>query len=161
MTEQLLDYAEEKFREGKVKEAFDLVTSAKTLDPFFGSVKRYYVAFGVHYWATKRNKFGQIDLYAVLGLKGDRKGDPSALSTDDITNAFCDLVKLVHPDRFPSTAAPGALRLITQAWEVLSNETTRAAYDVRMGIRPPPPTTHHRSEAATWDDVRLLPRIRG
>jgi hypothetical protein len=157
MTEELLDYAEEKFREGKVKEAFDLATSAKTLDPFFGSVKRYYVAFGVHYWATKRNKFGQVDLYAVLGLKGD----PSALSTDDITNAFCGLVKLVHPDRFPSTAAPGALRLITQAWEVLSDETTRAAYDVRMGIRPPPPTTHHRSEAAPWDDARQMPGIRG
>jgi hypothetical protein len=135
MTDVMLDYAQEKFMEGKVREAFDLASSAKILDPFFGSVDRYYAVFRVHYEATKRNKFGQPDLYALLGLKAD----PS-LSGDAISHAFCKLVKLVHPDRFCSPAAPGALRLITNAWEVLNDETTRMAYDVRMGLRPPP---HH------------------
>ncbi|KAG2695470.1 hypothetical protein I3760_07G014000 [Carya illinoinensis] len=154
MTEVLLDYAEEKFIEGRGKEAFDLVSLAKNLDPYFRTVNNYYATFRVHYAATKKNRFGHTDLYAILGLKAD----PS-LSVDFITSTFCKLVKLVHPDVFCSSAAPGALRLINQAWEVLSDETSRKAYDVRMGLRPPPSTKPKTDQRRLVEIKRCAPKV--
>ncbi|KAB1202282.1 Curved DNA-binding protein [Morella rubra] len=134
MTDDLLDYAKEKFIAGKLKDAFDIASLAKDLDPYFCSVGRCYAAYRIHYVGSKKNRSGHNDPYAILGLKAD----PS-LSVDAITDAFCKLVKLVHPDVLSSPAAKGALRLITSAWEILSDEKSRVAYETRMGLRPRPP----------------------
>lgn len=133
MTDALLDYAKEKLLDGKVKEAYDLVLSAKTLDPFFPGINRALAAYRMLYVATKKTKSGLVNYYELLELKAD-----ASLSEDTITDSFCRLVKFVHPDFSYSPAAPAAFRLIKNALELLCDEKRREAYDVSMGLRPPP-----------------------
>ncbi|GMY04884.1 curved dna-binding protein [Fagus crenata] len=131
MTDLLLDYAKEKWIDGKFKEAYDLATTAKELDPYFLNVNNLCAAYRVDYVVeTKKNKVGQTDLYAILGLN---PYDPS-LTIDTINSTYCKLVKLVHPEVLSSPVAEGALRFITIAWETLTNESTKETYDVRNGV---------------------------
>jgi curved DNA-binding protein CbpA len=62
--------------------------------------------------------------YDVLGL-------PEGASADEVRHAYRRLVKAAHPDRAGDTAQ---FRLITQAYEVLSDPIQRAAYD--RSLRP-------------------------
>ena len=130
MTDMLLDMAKEKWLKGNHKEAYELATAANKVDPYFYNVDKHYAVYRAYYVAeTKKNKLGHSDLYRILGLKPD----PS-LSVDTITSKYCKLVKLVHPDVICSPAARGALRIITTAWEALSDESSRKAYDVGAGL---------------------------
>lgn len=62
------------------------------------------------------------DLYAVLGLN-------STASFDEIKKAFRLKASEFHPDRNTSELAPAKFREIREAYEVLSDPVTRAAYD--------------------------------
>lgn len=64
--------------------------------------------------------------YEVLGI-------PDGASAEDIRHAYRRLVKAAHPDRAGDTAQ---FRVITQAYDVLSDPATRAAYD--RSLRPTP-----------------------
>uniref|UniRef100_A0A2N9HSU1 J domain-containing protein n=1 Tax=Fagus sylvatica TaxID=28930 RepID=A0A2N9HSU1_FAGSY len=134
MTDLLLDYAKEKWIDGKFKEAYDLASTAKELDPYFLNVNNLCAAYRVDYVVeTKKNKVGQTDLYAILGLNPY----DTSLTIDTINSTYCKLVKLVHPQVLSSPVAEGALRFITIAWETLTNESTKETYDVRNGLRLP------------------------
>ncbi|GMY13340.1 curved dna-binding protein [Fagus crenata] len=134
MTDLLLDYAKEKWIDGKFKEAYDLASTAKELDPYFLNVNNLCAAYRVDYVVeTKKNKVGQTDLYAILGLNPYH----TSLTIDTINSTYCKLVKLVHPQVLSSPVAEGALRFITIAWETLTNESTKETYDVRNGLRLP------------------------
>ena len=131
MTDLLLDYAKEKWIDGKFKEAYDLATTAKELDPYFLNVNNLCAAYRVDYVVeTKKNKVGQTDLYAILGLNPY----DASLTIDTINSTYCKLVKLVHPEVLSSPVAEGALRFITIAWETLTNKSTKETYDVRNGV---------------------------
>lgn len=62
------------------------------------------------------------DHYATLGLS------PSA-SLADIKKAFRQLASIHHPDRNTDENAPQRFRLVQEAYEVLSDDTKRQAYD--------------------------------
>jgi DnaJ-class molecular chaperone len=63
------------------------------------------------------------DYYEILGV--DRKADPSA-----IRSAFRRLAMEFHPDRTKNDAeAAEFFKLVTEAYEILSNEEARTAYD--------------------------------
>ena len=62
------------------------------------------------------------DLYSALGV-------PSSASTADIKSAFRRLAAHYHPDRNPSPDAPARFRSVQEAYEVLSDEEKRQAYD--------------------------------
>lgn len=62
------------------------------------------------------------DLYAVLGLN-------STASADEIKKAFRQKASEFHPDRNTSEFAPGKFRAVREAYDVLSDPTTRTAYD--------------------------------
>ena len=62
------------------------------------------------------------DLYSALGV-------PSSASTADINSAFRRLAAHYHPDRNPSPDAPARFRSVQEAYEVLSDEEKRQAYD--------------------------------
>lgn len=63
------------------------------------------------------------DLYARLGLTAD-------VSQDDIKKAYYELSKEHHPDRNEGCAvATARFRSVTEAYEILSNASTRAQYD--------------------------------
>lgn len=62
------------------------------------------------------------DHYAALGLR------PSA-TLADIKKAFRQQASLHHPDKNTSPDAPARFRAVQLAYEVLTDETTRQAYD--------------------------------
>ena len=62
------------------------------------------------------------DLYSALGLRG-------SASLADIKKAFRQLAATYHPDRNSDPDAPARFRAVQQAYEVLSDETRRQAYD--------------------------------
>ncbi|MDD5339079.1 MAG: molecular chaperone DnaJ [Dehalococcoidales bacterium] len=62
------------------------------------------------------------DYYEVLGL-------PRDASTEDIKKAFRKLAMQHHPDRNHDAGASERFKEVNEAYEVLSNEDKRAAYD--------------------------------
>ena len=62
------------------------------------------------------------DHYSALGV-------PSSASTADIKTAFRRLAAHYHPDRNASPDAPARFRSVQTAYEVLSDEAKRQAYD--------------------------------
>jgi curved DNA-binding protein CbpA len=74
------------------------------------------------------------DHYATLGVK-------TAASLDEIRRAFRKLAAKFHPDRNPGNKeAELKFKGISKAYDVLSNQKSREAYD-RQRAAPPPPTT--------------------
>jgi DnaJ-class molecular chaperone len=63
-----------------------------------------------------------IDHYAALGLG-------SAAPLSDIKKAFRQKAAQFHPDRNTAPEAPERFRAVQAAYEVLSDETKRLAYD--------------------------------
>jgi len=62
------------------------------------------------------------DHYAALGLS-------SAASLADVKKAFRQQASLFHPDRNPDPQAPARFRAVQEAYDVLSDDTKRQAYD--------------------------------
>ena len=62
------------------------------------------------------------DFYSALGV-------PSSASTADIKTAFRRLAAHYHPDRNASPDAPARFRAVQEAYEVLSDDDKRQAYD--------------------------------
>lgn len=62
------------------------------------------------------------DHYAALGLS-------SAANLADIKKAFRQQASLFHPDRNPDPQAPARFRAVQEAYDVLSDDTKRQAYD--------------------------------
>lgn len=60
--------------------------------------------------------------YAALGLKSDA-------SLADIKKAFRQKASQFHPDRNTAEDAPARFREVQEAYDVLSNEDKRKAYD--------------------------------
>ncbi|MEO9482203.1 MAG: DnaJ domain-containing protein [Ekhidna sp.] len=77
-------------------------------------------------------------------------------SQSEIKGAYRKLVKRFHPDINPSPAAAGRMILINEAYEVLSNHTTRSLYDqylkgvpVKTDIQENPRAQRYREEYLT------------
>ncbi len=62
------------------------------------------------------------DHYAALGLS-------SAATLAEIKKAFRQQAALHHPDRSTAENAPARFRLVQEAYDVLADDTKRAAYD--------------------------------
>ena len=63
-----------------------------------------------------------MDHYATLGLGSDA-------TLADVKKAFRQKASLHHPDRNAAADAPARFRAVQEAYEVLSDETQRQAYD--------------------------------
>ena len=62
------------------------------------------------------------DHYAVLGLG-------SSATAEEIRKAFRQKASQYHPDRNTDAQAPARFRAVQQAYEVLTDEARRQAYD--------------------------------
>lgn len=127
MTELILDWAEECFIAGNIREAYSLAETAKTLDPFFGSVDKYVAAYAVHVAMQKKTPTGEINYYGVLGV--DTSADISK-----INERFRSVAPLVNPDENCSAAAKEAHRQVRIARHLLSCPPQRREYDIRAGF---------------------------
>ncbi len=76
------------------------------------------------------------DHYAILGV-------PSSATLADIKKAFRQQASAFHPDRNTSPDAPARFRAVQTAYDVLSDETKRQAYDDnrRRNLLDSPPDT--------------------
>jgi hypothetical protein len=69
--------------------------------------------------------------YAVLGI-------PPGASEQQVRQAYRRLAMRYHPDLHPGTRASEQMRLVNQAWEILSSPLRRARYDAEsMRSRSP------------------------
>ena len=66
--------------------------------------------------------FDMKDHYAALGVS-------SAASLTNIKKAFRQQASIHHPDRNTDTDAPARFRLVQEAYDILSDDTKRQAYD--------------------------------
>ena len=69
---------------------------------------------------------GEVDWYRVLCV------NPSD-DHDTIKKQFKKLALKLHPDKNTSIGADGAFKLISEAWNLLSDEGKRVAYNQRRG----------------------------
>ncbi|XP_047971986.1 dnaJ protein P58IPK homolog A-like [Salvia hispanica] len=69
---------------------------------------------------------GEVDWYRVLCV------NPSD-DHDTIKKQFKKLALKLHPDKNTSVGADGAFKLISEAWNLLSDEEKRVAYNQRRG----------------------------
>ena len=82
-------------------------------------------------WAQLRSSQTQDDLYAVLGLTREAGGD-------ELRSAYRKLALRWHPDKHAQSDAPTQLeaearfRQLQDAWAVLSDADSRAAYDSEL-----------------------------
>lgn len=85
-----------------------------------------------------------FDPYATLGI-------PAGSSLADAARAHRRLAKRFHPDINPGPAAAERMRRINEAWRLLSNPTSRAAYDLARRTA---------SQRPSWTRPQYGPRIR-
>jgi curved DNA-binding protein CbpA len=76
----------------------------------------------------------QPDYYAILGI-------PAAAALADIKRAYRRLARQYHPDTNPDKDAARRFRQITEAYELLSDQARRQAYDATRPPTPGPPAT--------------------
>lgn len=60
---------------------------------------------------------------------------PRDASPDEIKRAWRRLAREWHPDRNPAPDAPDRFKLLSAAWETLSDPARRRAFDLRSGAR--------------------------
>jgi len=83
-----------------------------------GSLARW--SGGLVVWGSSTmHKFSDQNYYTVLGVL-------STATRDQIRTAYRRLVQTAHPDR---GGDPALFALISEAWEVLGNESQREYYD--------------------------------
>jgi curved DNA-binding protein CbpA len=93
------------------------------------------------------------DHYTALGLS-------SSASLADIKKAFRQKAAQYHPDRNPDTEAPARFRAVQEAYEVLSDDDKRLAYDNnrRRNLLDDPAETARAIWQAYFDPLRQSAR---
>ncbi|GAB2274997.1 hypothetical protein Dimus_009765 [Dionaea muscipula] len=110
---------------------------AQTLFPELDGISQMVATLEV-YIASESKVNGEIDFYAILGLK------PSADRTI-VKKQYKKLAVLLHPDKNKSVGADGAFKLVSEAWTLLSDDVKRASYDLKT-------TSHLSSHIVTFSD---------
>ncbi|ESQ36944.1 hypothetical protein EUTSA_v10002426mg [Eutrema salsugineum] len=112
--------AERRFAEKDFTAARSYALKARSLSPDLECLSQMVATFEV-YLASQSRSGGQIDYYAVLGLK------PSA-GKREVKKQYKKMAVLLHPDRNKSIGADGAFHLISEAWNFLSNEFNKSTF---------------------------------
>ncbi|CAN8270630.1 unnamed protein product [Cochlearia groenlandica] len=112
--------AERRFAEKDFVGARSYALKARSLFPDLDGLNQMVATFEVYLASQSRNG-GQIDYYAVLGLK------PSAGKTE-FKKQYKKMFALLHPDKNKCIGADGAFHLISEAWSFLSNEFNKSTF---------------------------------
>ncbi|KAK3184518.1 hypothetical protein Dsin_031804 [Dipteronia sinensis] len=117
------EIAEKRFAEKDFAGAKNYALKAKTLCPELEGIAQMVATFEV-YFASEVKRNGEIDYYAVLGLK------PSA-NKDAVKKQYRKMAVLLHPDKNKCVGADGAFKLVSEAWSLLSDNIKRNSYDLK------------------------------
>ncbi|XP_047971984.1 nuclear pore complex protein Nup214-like isoform X3 [Salvia hispanica] len=101
-----------------------LALKAQSLYPELSGITQLLSTLDVYLSGEKID--GEVDWYRVLCV------NPSD-DHDTIKKQFRKLALKLHPDKNSSVGADGAFQLISEAWNLLSDEEKRVAYNQRRG----------------------------
>ncbi|GER33550.1 DNAJ heat shock N-terminal domain-containing protein [Striga asiatica] len=119
-------FAEQQFMQKNFAGAQNFALKAQMLCPALEGISQMVATFGV-YMASEAKINGEPDFYSILGL------DPS-VDRSKIKRQYKKLAVLLHPDKNKTVGADGALRLVSDAWTLLSDNTRRSSYDQRRNL---------------------------
>ncbi|XVE97785.1 hypothetical protein REPUB_Repub03eG0048700 [Reevesia pubescens] len=132
--QSFLDAAEENFKSQNLEEAIKQANMARDY------VDQFLIAYSLHVISQIKTN-GVQDWYAILGIL-DCKAD-----AETIKKAYKRLALKLHPDKNNSAAAADAFKLVSEAWRVLSEPSSRQIYDQKRGSgRPPKRPWHEKDE---------------
>ncbi|CAA7016049.1 unnamed protein product [Microthlaspi erraticum] len=112
--------AERRFAEKDFTGARSYALRARSLFPELEGLSQMVTTYEV-YLASQSRRSGEIDYYAVLGLK------PSA-GKREVKKQFKKMAVLLHPDKNKCLGANGAFQIISEAWTFLSNEFKKSTF---------------------------------
>uniref|UniRef100_A0A1J3IKD0 DnaJ-like protein subfamily C member 14 n=2 Tax=Noccaea caerulescens TaxID=107243 RepID=A0A1J3IKD0_NOCCA len=112
--------AERRFAEKDFTGARSYALRARSLYPELEGLSQMVTTYEV-YIASQSRRSGEIDYYAVLGLK------PSA-GKREVKKQYKKMAVLLHPDKNKSVGADGAFHLVSEAWSFLSNEFNKSTF---------------------------------
>ncbi|CAK7336728.1 unnamed protein product [Dovyalis caffra] len=120
------EIAEKKFTERDIAGARRFALKAQKLYPALDGLPQLLATLDVHLAADNRTN-GLVDWYRVLDV------EPSA-DDDTIRRHFRKLALILHPDKNKAVGADGAFKIISEAWNLLSNKDRRIAYDQKRNV---------------------------
>lgn len=115
--------AEKRFAQRDFAGAKNYAVKAKTLYPGLEGISQMVATFEV-YVASEVKFNGEADYYSILGLK------PFA-DKDAVKKQYRKMAVLLHPDKNKCVGADGAFKLVSEAWNLLSDGTRRSSYDLQ------------------------------
>ncbi|XP_010450419.1 PREDICTED: uncharacterized protein LOC104732554 [Camelina sativa] len=112
--------AERRFADKDFAGARSYALRAKSLFPDLEGLSQMLTTYEV-YLASQSRRSGEIDYYAVLGLK------PSA-GKREVKKQYKKMAVLLHPDKNKCLGANGAFQIISEAWSFLSAEFKKSTF---------------------------------
>ncbi|KAK2970293.1 hypothetical protein RJ640_012645 [Escallonia rubra] len=119
------DLAEKKFAAGDIAGAKRLAVKAWNVYRDLEGLPQMIAVLDVYSFAKNG---GEADYYAILGV--NQQVDEATLRKQ-----YRKQLLVLHPDKNKSVGADGAFKLLSEAWDVLSNKTRRSAYDEKRNAQ--------------------------
>ncbi|XP_022716074.1 meiotically up-regulated gene 184 protein-like [Durio zibethinus] len=118
------ELAEKKLAELDAAGAKRFALKAQNLYPQLDGLSQLLATLDIYIFADKKMN-GEVDWYRVLGVH------PYA-DEDTIRKHYRKLALILHPDKNKSVGADGAFKILSEAWNLLSNKAKRLAYDQKL-----------------------------
>ncbi|OVA17483.1 DnaJ domain [Macleaya cordata] len=115
------EIAERKFTAMDISGAKKFALKAQNMYPNLEGLSQMLTTLDV-YLSAENKMGGEADWYGILGA---RPFDDD----ETVKKQYRKLALMVHPDKNKSIGADGAFKLISEAWNLLSDKTKRVAYD--------------------------------
>ncbi|XP_061348457.1 uncharacterized protein LOC133293855 [Gastrolobium bilobum] len=132
--------AENRMQSGDFVGALKFATKAKRLFPDIQNIAQILTVCEVHCAAQNKLSGSDMDWYGIL--QTERFADEAT-----IKKQYRKLALLLHPDKNNSAGAEAAFKLIGEANRMLSDQTKRSSYDIRIrvlgGNTAPKAPSHH------------------
>ncbi|KAE8725068.1 LRR receptor-like serine/threonine-protein kinase GSO1-like [Hibiscus syriacus] len=121
------ELAEKKLAEMDAVGAKRFALKAQNLYPELDGLPQLLATLDVYISADKKIN-GEVDWYRVLAVQ------PFA-DEDTIRKHYRKLALVLHPDKNKSVGADGAFKILSEAWNLLSDRAKRNAYDQKRNLR--------------------------
>ncbi|XWS37111.1 hypothetical protein CRYUN_Cryun19dG0015300 [Craigia yunnanensis] len=121
------ELAEKKLAEMDAAGAKKFALKAQNLYPELDGLPQLLATLDMYISADKKIN-GEVDWYRVLGVQ------PYA-NEDTIRKHYRKLALILHPDKNKSVGADGAFKILSEAWNLLSDKVRRIAYDQKRNLR--------------------------
>ncbi|XP_039011090.1 uncharacterized protein LOC120140133 [Hibiscus syriacus] len=121
------ELAEKKLAEMDAVGAKRFALKAQNLYPGLDGLPQLLATLDVYISADKKIN-GEVDWYRVLAVQPFADGDT-------IRKHYRKLALVLHPDKNKSVGADGAFKILSQAWNLLSDKAKRIAYDQKRNLR--------------------------